>query len=176
MYNVINIIVTMDTNFGNDKVGGMKSVIDLIVLMVLATAGFVAWGETPAGKNTSLTRVAEEDVRVSPNIVVMSPLPNDQVEGYVNVSGKAKVHNNQLKITLKDGVSGNILKEDMILVLSPGIDLFGPFNYEVNFDNYTEGRRYLIELSPQIVLSGEKEEKIIIPVVFWKSSTREVTP
>lgn len=166
----------MDTKLPNDKVDGMKSIIDLIVLMVLATAGFVAWGETPAGKGNSFQNVSAEDVSVSPNIVVASPLPNDQVEGYVNISGKAKVHNNQLNLTLKDGVSGAILKEDKILVLSPGVDLFGPFDYEVNFDNYTEGRRYLIEISPQVILSGETEQKVVVPVVFWKNSTREVTP
>jgi len=66
------------------------------------------------------------------NIVVFSPIENDEIDFPFKIKGEARVFENvlNLRLTEKDG---EVLFEDFVVASSPDIGQFGPFEKEINY-------------------------------------------
>lgn len=103
----------MDNNYNNDRVSGMKSILDVLVILILSMAGFVTFGETPAGKRlieSESSKVIEKTVEKK-SITILNPTINEQVYGFVEVKGNARSSDNEINIRIRDGVTDKIVFE-----------------------------------------------------------------
>lgn len=162
----------MDSNNDNDRVIGMKSILDLLIVLVLATAGFVSFGSTPVGKDIILSETNKSETLSSnkpQNIKILSPKANDQVEGKIVVSGLSNIFKNEIRVRVRDGVTNKILFEEGTVVNAPGVIEFGPWTKEIDFSKYIEGRRYFIEAF-QYSSTNAETDKVSLPVIYWRKN------
>ena len=149
----------------------MKSIVDILALIVLAAVGFVTWADTPLGRIFQGQEAPKEETAVQKNIAIESPLPGSKVFGYLDIRGQARVFENQLNIRLRDAVSGETLKEDNIMALAPEVGTFGPWSYELNLNGIREGKRLLIEAFDYSAKDGSIENLVSVPVTVWRTTS-----
>lgn len=147
----------------------MKSIIDILALIVLATVGFVTWADTPFGRISQGKEPLKSNAVIEKNITIETPLPESRAFGYVNVRGQARVFENQLNIRLRDAILGETLMEDSVMALAPEVGTFGPWQYELNLNSLMEGKHLLIEAFNYSAKDGSIENLVSVPVIVWRT-------
>ena len=106
-----------------------------------------------------------------PNIVVFSPVPNEEVSGTISLSGKARVFESQLNARLI--INNQKILEENITANAPDMGLFGDFSKEItipqsaNQDNLAAA----LEVFDYSAKDGSEIDKVVIPVFIKKSET-----
>lgn len=123
-----------------------------------------AKGKVGAG---NVLEASEIKVLKSPNIIVLSPQPNDEVGLPLTIDGEARVFENTVNYRLKDQ-DGTILMENFTTALSPDIGLYGIFHTS---DSYPEpkGGSGIVEVFDYSAKDGSEIDKVTIPVRFKKT-------
>jgi hypothetical protein len=106
-----------------------------------------------------------------PNIVVFSPVPNQEVSGMISLSGKARVFESQLNTRLI--INNQKILEENITANAPDMGLFGDFSKEITIPQSANQDNLVatLEVFDYSAKDGSEIDKVIIPVFIKKSET-----
>jgi hypothetical protein len=109
--------------------------------------------------NQNVNQAVEEK-----NITIASPTPDTEISSPVEVSGLARVFENQLNVRLKNQ-KNQVLAEKSVYANSPDTGQFGP--YQVSLDYQNPGTEIgIIEAFDYSAKDGSEIDKVIVPVKF----------
>lgn len=100
----------------------------------------------------------------SGNVIVESPVANEEISSPLKISGQARVFENRLNYRLNDG-EGSVLAQGNITADSLEAGQFGQFSVEVNYLK-PKSRQGTLEVFDYSAKDGSEADKVTIPVKF----------
>ena len=80
----------------------------------------------------NVINASEIKVDKAPNIIIFEPLENTEIGLPIEITGVARVFENNLNVRVKDK-EGNVLGENNVMAASPDMGKFGEFKFKLNY-------------------------------------------
>lgn len=108
------------------------------------------------------------------NIIVLSPKPDEVVEGVLKVAGEARVFENQLNVRITS--EGKNIYEEGVMANALETGEFGNFEKEINLLNLglKPGFSFTLEVFDYSAKDGLEIDKVMIPLKFEKGETLKI--
>lgn len=117
-------LVLMDDTKIIDDSGNRTTLDDIYKTFLISGKGSVS--------AENILNVSDIRVDKAPNIILLTPQENAEIGLPVEITGVARVFENNLNVRVKDK-EGNILGENNVTALSPDIGKFGEFKFSLNY-------------------------------------------
>jgi hypothetical protein len=107
-----------------------------------------------------------KEIRIikEPNILIYSPIPNEEVSLPFELVGEARVFENAFNYRVTDA-SGTILAENMAYANAPDTGMYGRFDIHVKFAKSSSDNGY-IEVFDYSAKDGLEIDKVAVPIRF----------
>ncbi len=153
-------------------------------LLIIILAGIFLWVQYQEGRGfipstkVSITPVKKGSPTVNPpqqkgNIVVASPLSNENVRLPLIIRGEGRVFENQLSYRLIE-CDGDVLMEGQTTANSPDIGIYGPFAIEIKSIPSISGKYACIEVYSNSPKDGSEINAVNVPITLDLSNTSKV--